>query len=75
MCADQLGIKLLFLPPYSPNLNLIERFWKHVKTEVLNAAYYSTFDDFKATIHRCISNSSVQAIASLDTIISEGSTL
>jgi len=29
--ATALGIELLFLPPYSPNLNLIERFWKYVK--------------------------------------------
>ena len=26
--AEELGIELLFLPPYSPNLNLIERLWK-----------------------------------------------
>jgi hypothetical protein len=29
--AASLGIELLFLPPYSPNLNLIERLWKSVK--------------------------------------------
>ena len=31
--ATALGIELLFLPPYSPNLNLIERFWKYVKKQ------------------------------------------
>ena len=30
-CAEQLGITLLFLPSYSPNLNLIERLWKFLK--------------------------------------------
>src|SRR5260370_1583343 len=29
--AEQLGITLLFLPSYSPNLNLIERLWKFIK--------------------------------------------
>ena len=29
--ANSLGIELLYLPPYSPNLNLIERLWKFVK--------------------------------------------
>ncbi len=29
--AAQLGITLLFLPSYSPNLNLIERLWKFIK--------------------------------------------
>jgi transposase len=33
--AQSLGIELLFLPPYSPNLNLIERFWKFVKKKCL----------------------------------------
>jgi len=32
--ARELGIELLFLPTYSPNLNLIERVWKFVKTRV-----------------------------------------
>jgi transposase len=33
--AIELKIALLFLPPYSPNLNLIERLWKLVKKECL----------------------------------------
>ena len=40
-------IKLIFLPPYSPNLNLIERYWKFFKKKVLNNGYYETFDEFK----------------------------
>ena len=41
-------IDLLFLPPYSPNLNLIERFWKFFKRQVLYNRYYEAFDDYKA---------------------------
>jgi transposase len=40
-------IKLIFLPPYSPNLNLIERYWKYFKKKVLNNRYYETFEEFK----------------------------
>jgi len=40
-------IKLIFLPPYSPNLNLIERYWKFFKKIVLNNQYYETFAEFK----------------------------
>jgi transposase len=40
-------IRLEFLPPYSPNLNLIERFWKFFKRQVLYNRYYETFDDYK----------------------------
>ena len=41
-------IKLVFLPPYAPNLNLIERLWKFFKKKVLYNRYYETFADFKA---------------------------
>lgn len=27
-------VRLLWLPPYSPDMNLIERFWKHLKQRV-----------------------------------------
>lgn len=40
-------IKLIFLPPYSPNLNLIERYWKFFKKKVLNDRYYETFAEFR----------------------------
>jgi len=40
-------IKLIFLPPYSPNLNPIERYWKFFKKKVLNNCYYETFAEFK----------------------------
>ena len=41
--AAELEIGILFLPTYSPNLNLIERLWKFVKKECLYAQYYDTF--------------------------------
>ena len=31
--AASLGMELLYLPSYSPNLNLIERYWKFVKKQ------------------------------------------
>jgi transposase len=40
-------IDLQFLPPYAPNLNLIERFWKFFKRQVLYNRYYETFADYK----------------------------
>jgi transposase len=53
--ATELGIELVFLPTYSPNLNLIERVWKIVKSKVLNSAYHETFETFCASIYGCIS--------------------
>lgn len=48
--AAHLNIELLFLPAYSPQFNLIERFWKLVKKCCLHARYYPTFPDFKKSI-------------------------
>jgi transposase len=52
--AKELRIELLFLPAYSPNLNLIERLWKLVKKEVLSCRYYENFARFKAAILECL---------------------
>ena len=40
-------IQLVPLPPYSPELNLIERFWKFFKKNVIYNRYYPTFSEFK----------------------------
>ena len=39
-------IQIHFLPPYSPNLNLIERLWKYFRKVVLYNEYYETFSEF-----------------------------
>jgi transposase len=54
--AATLEIELLFLPPYSPNLNLIERLWKFVKKECLASQYYASFDTFKEAINSCLAD-------------------
>jgi len=41
-------VELVFLPSYSPNLNLIERLWKFFKEKVLYNTYYETVDKFRA---------------------------
>lgn len=54
--AEQLGIKLLFLPSYSPNLNLIERLWKFIKRRSLYGRYHPTFADFRAAIEETLTH-------------------
>lgn len=49
--AKQLNIELLFLPSYSPNLNIIERLWKFTKKKILYAKYYETPHKFHTAIH------------------------
>lgn len=48
--AKELNIELLFLPSYSPNLNIIERLWKWVKKDCLYCKYYEKFGAFKNAI-------------------------
>jgi len=60
--AAELKIELLFLPSYSPHLNVIERLWKYVKKDCLNCKYYETFFEFESAITGCLAriNSSNQ---------------
>jgi transposase len=52
--ARGLGIELLSLPPYSPNLNLIERLWRFVKKECLAARCRADVAEFRAAIGGCL---------------------
>jgi transposase len=52
--ASQLGITLMFLPSYSPNLNLIERLWKFIKRRALYGRYHPTFVEFQAAIQETL---------------------
>ena len=52
--AAKLGIELMYLPTYSPNLNLIERFWKYVKKKCLNSRYYEDKQSWEKAIEKCI---------------------
>lgn len=49
-------IELKFLPPYSPNLNLIERLWLLMNKKVRNNKYYEQFKDFQAAIYGFFEN-------------------
>ncbi len=52
--AASLGIELLYLPGYSPNLNLIERLWRFVRKQSLDSIYYEDFARFTAAIDQCL---------------------
>jgi len=67
--AEELGIKLEFLPSYSPNLNLIERLWKFTKRQCLYNVYYETFDEFVAGITDCLNRIEMDYKSELNTIM------
>ena len=67
--AKLLGIDLLFLPSYSPNLNLIERLWKFVKKECLYGKYYEKFEGFQGSIEDCLGKTGTKHRAAIQTLI------
>ena len=67
--AEQLGITLLFLPSYSPNLNLIERLWKFIKRRALYGRYHPTFTDFQAAIQQTLDSLSTTYAEQLKTLM------
>jgi transposase len=69
--AASLGIELLYLPSYSPNLNIIERLWRFVKRQALYGRYHATFANFQTAIQDTLSQVSTKhkdKLASLMTL-------
>ena len=54
--AAFLGVELLYLPPYSPNLNLIERVWRFVKKGALATRVKGDYGEFTKAIDDCLDN-------------------
>lgn len=67
--AKSLNIELLYLPPYSPNLNIIERLWKFVKKECLYSKYYSNFETFQEAIIDCLIKTHTKHKNALDSLL------
>ena len=68
--AASLGIELVCIPPYSPNLNLIERVWKFVKGR-LRSRYYDDFDLFQSTIDSIIEGTDSTCRDQISSLIGE----
>jgi transposase len=67
--ARKLGVQIIFLPPYSPNLNLIERLWKFVKKKALYNQYYSCYELFHKSISNCLEQTGTAYKSDLDTLL------
>ena len=67
--AKDLGITLMFLPSYSPNLNLIERLWKFIKRRSLYGRYHPTFAGFRAAIEETLDRLSTTHADQLETLM------
>lgn len=43
-------LELVFLPPYSPELNIVEGLWKWLKSNVINSVFYHTVADIRRNV-------------------------
>jgi transposase len=64
------NINLVYLPPYSPNLNLIERLWKFLRKECLSNKYYDTFKIFSEKILDCLGKTHTEYDKDLKNLLS-----
>ncbi|MDR2691121.1 MAG: transposase [Dysgonamonadaceae bacterium] len=68
--AESLEIELLFLPAYSPNLNIIERLWKFTKKKILYGQYYESAQKFHEVIRAFFAEVSTKYAADLNDLLS-----
>ena len=61
---------MVYLPAYSPNLNLIERFWKLVKKE-LSTTSFNMFSDYRKNIDLICESTHQERKAEMDSLIGE----
>jgi DDE superfamily endonuclease len=67
--ARALGIELLYLPGYSPNLNLIERVWKFVKKQCLQSMEHTKYEEFTGAIDNCLQELATTHKAAMDSLL------
>lgn len=59
------NIKLLYLPPYSPELNPIERFWQYLKSITIKNKIYDTLDTLEEVVCNAIKQLESQTLKSI----------
>ena len=69
-CTAELNINLIYLPPYSPNLNLIERLWKFLRSNIHANKYYDSFKQFFDNVHDFLAAAHIYFSDSLDSLLS-----
>ena len=67
--AAELGIRLMFLPSYSPNLNLIERLWGFAKRHSIYGQYHPDFAAFRNAIERTFDAIGTTHAAKIETLM------
>ncbi len=64
-------IELMYTPPYSPHLNLIERLWKFLKKKLLSNQFYSSYKKFQKAIEDFLEKKIVKFKDELKSLMAE----
>ena len=59
------NIEIIYLPPYSPELNPVERFWEHIKRHTIRNKIYLTIPSLQKTVGDFINSLPQASIKSL----------
>lgn len=68
--SNQYNITIVYLPSYSPNLNLIERLWKWLRKKCLCNKYSKTFEEFCTKINEALSQTSTTFLEEVASLLS-----
>jgi transposase len=66
LCIPE-NIKIIYLPPYSPELNPVERLWKYIKDNILTNKIYETLNDLEDSLCNFLNSISSQHIKDICT--------
>lgn len=62
------NIELYFLPPYSPELNPVERFWQYIKNNTIKNKIYKTLESLEIEITTFLKGITRDVTASVCTV-------
>ena len=61
------NIEIIILPPYSPELNPVERLWQHIKRYTIRNKIYKNIKELKTIVDEFVKNISEETIKSICT--------
>ena len=56
------NIQIMHLPPYSPELNPVEKLWQHLKSNTIKNRVYDTLDELEDAVCECIRGFDMESI-------------
>lgn len=59
------NIEIIYLPPYSPELNPVERLWQYIKSNTIKNKIYETIDELEDIIYDFIKSYDCEIIRSV----------